>query len=137
MILRERQDHQLLTRRVFSDLKEYRPKIDKPFAIEAEGLNGCPADRRQAEDVCEVVAPDEVSPPLLEPRVKQGHSRSRDRIQAFHLDVLVVVATLAGQGEILHRVLSASLERNDMLDGERLRRETLLTPAVFTVTPST
>jgi hypothetical protein len=126
----------ILARRVLSSQEENPSEIDQPLAIEMESVYSRPAGWRQSKNEREVMAPDEMVPPSLKPGVEQDHRRSRDRVHAFRLDVLVVVAPLAGQGKVLEIVHRASGERNDVLQGKGLSREAFLASAVLAAPPS-
>jgi hypothetical protein len=111
---------------MFAGFEQYPAEMDQTFAIQKQCLDGRPACRSEAEDPREVMTPDEVIPPPLAPGMKQRRRLSCAGIEILYLVVLVVVATLAGQSEILKLVVSSRLERDDVLDRERLRRKALL-----------
>ncbi len=63
--------------------------------------------------------------------------KQRCHVAGFSIDrvdsrVLVVVATLTGQREVVDDRLPTGSPRNDVLDGECLRRETFLAATILT-----
>lgn len=72
-----------------------------------------------------------IPPPLLS-RVKQANNIAGDRIRHLLLRVLVPIAALARESQILPCRLPASRVGRDVFDGKPLRREAFLAAAVFT-----
>jgi hypothetical protein len=107
-------------------------QVDQFNAIHSQRLTRRSSDRRQTNDPRAVGAPGEMIPPSLLSRVKQTNNSASDRIRRLLLRVLVPIAALAGESQILLRRLPASRVGVDVFYGKPLRREALLAPAVFT-----
>ena len=103
---------------MLSTLEERSPKIDQSRAVELEGLHGGPAGGREADDPDGVMTPDEVIEPPVASRVEEGDDLTRYGIDRLGLDVLVIVAALTGQRQVVPSLPSSSLGWNDVLDGK-------------------
>jgi hypothetical protein len=116
---------------------EHPAKVHQSLPVELQGLYRGAARWRQANNADEIMAPDEVIPPMLRPRVKKWGYLPRGRITAPSSGVLMVVASLAGKGQIRGVVSPAFADRNDVFEGERLHGEAFLAAAVLASLPGT
>lgn len=89
--------------------EQYPPQVDQTFPVKPQGFDGCPTSRGQAQQQGVIVVPDEMLVSVLQPRMKQRYHFCRDRVIAFGLIVLVVVAALAGKGQVVGYVLTTRL----------------------------
>src|SRR6185295_18803462 len=116
---------------MLSALRERPSQVDEPGTVELKDLRRGSASTCQANDSCEVVAPDEVVAPFVAPWMEERNDLPGHRIDPFGLGVFVVVAALTGEGEIVQALSSPGLKRDDVLHREGLCGEAFLTAAVF------
>jgi hypothetical protein len=69
--------------------------------------------------------------------MKERHDVATYRIASFGLGVLVVVASLTGQGQVVQLSLSALTLRNDVFDRKRLHGKARLAAAILTAAVGT
>lgn len=103
---------------------QHAAQVDDLFAIELQCHDRSTSGRGDADDLQVIITPGEVRKPMMPARVKQRHDAARERIAGLDLDVLMVVATLTSEGEILRDGSAATMAGNNVLDGERVRRVT-------------
>ncbi|HYV36455.1 MAG TPA: hypothetical protein VE988_12160 [Gemmataceae bacterium] len=85
---------------MFTKCEEYTPEIDQAFAIQTKCFDRGSSNRRDANDMRGLLGPGEVVGPALAPWVEQGNHFTRDEVSSRTFVVFVVVASLAGPGEV-------------------------------------
>jgi hypothetical protein len=97
---------------------ELAAEVYDVLPVQPESLDRRPSGRSQAEDPKVVVAPREVLIPSILARMEQRRILAGDRIDRVYACVLVVVAALTGESEIVPDGAASSDSRNDVFDGE-------------------
>jgi hypothetical protein len=77
---------------MFSYRAQYAPQVDKFGTVEVKGFDGGPAGGGASDDQGKVLAPLEVTGPLLEAGIEERHHAPRHRIAGVGLGVFVIVA---------------------------------------------
>lgn len=93
-------------------------QINHAGTIQPQSRQGGATSRRHADDEREIPIPGEMFVPWLKTGMKQRDELFGQRINRFNFDVLVAVATLAGQGQVVSRRRAAFFQRDDVFDGE-------------------
>jgi hypothetical protein len=114
---------------------EDEAEIDDALAIELEFFHRGPTARRQPHDMQAPPDPGKVIAPALTPRMKERNDFPRKRIATFRFRVFVIIAPLAGQGEILGARLAPSVARHDVLNREALGGNVCRAAAVLAAVP--
>jgi hypothetical protein len=107
------------------------PQVYKSRTVEPKRLNRCSPLGRQTDDPCKVVTPDEMLAPSVAPWMKERNDLTTHGIDRVRLGVLMIVAALTGECQIVQALVSPSLRRDDVLDGEGVSGEAFLTAAVL------
>lgn len=103
---------------MFPDGIENFAQIDHADAIQLQSEKGRAACRRQADDEREVPIPGEMLVPILAARMKKRDVLFGQWINSFSLDVLMIVAALTGQRQIIDCCFAALFHRDDVFDGK-------------------
>jgi hypothetical protein len=83
--------------------EEHSPQVDDTVTIKVQRLNSCPTYWRHTCKCEAIGAPGEMFMPGVFSRMKDWNQFSADRINRVRLVVLFVVASLAGQREVVFR----------------------------------
>jgi hypothetical protein len=110
---------------------ENAAKIDQAGAIEVQGFDRGSAGWRKTHDQRTVVIPGEMFPPQLLARMKQGDGFASNRIEAMGLAVLVTVASLARQSQVLQACRTILAAWLNVLNREGLHGEACLTATIL------
>lgn len=124
-----------IRRRVISHRIENPTQVDHAGAVQLQSLHRDSPHRREPHDEDELGTPRKVLLPAIRAWMIEPHGLSARWISSSRLIVLVVVAALAGEREVIDCRRSPSDLRDDVLDRERVRRQERLAPAVLATTP--
>jgi len=80
---------------------EQSAQIYHTFTIEQQCVNSRPSGWRRPEDQRKIVTPHEMFVPTVTSRMVERHAFATDWIRRIDLIVLVIVAALAGKGQVL------------------------------------
>lgn len=107
------------------------PEVDQPGFIELERFDCGATCGRQTDDERAILIPRKMIGPGFSPRIIQRRCFTRYRINTANFGVLVVVATLTRQCQIIERVLPIQAFGDDMFNGKGLIGKTQLALAIF------
>ena len=110
---------------------EQAPQIYNTVAIEQKCLNCRTPSTSEPDEQHEIVAPREVLVPAVAARMVQRCGPATHRVRRYGLVVLVVIAALACQGQVIQGRGTAPGPRIDVLDREGLGCVLCLAPAVL------
>jgi hypothetical protein len=117
--------------RVFMNSKKDVAQIDDARPIQVQRGHGRTSSGREPNDDGAVLIPCKmISPPVFS-RMKNGDYFAGHGISTGGLVVFVIIATLAGPGEVLEQGLTALATRDDVFSRKTLQGETLLASTVF------
>jgi hypothetical protein len=122
---------------MLSNGKQDVAQVHQSGTIQLQRFNRGAAGGRQSDNPRTILIPSEMIIPLLLSRVEQRGRLAGARIDSRLFVILVIVASLAGQREIIEAGFAARAFRFDVFNGEGLRRKTLLAAAIFTATTRT
>lgn len=111
--------------------REDPPEVDHLRAIEMERLHGGPTGRREPDDEARVLVPGEMIAPPLTARVEQRGGPAGRRIRPLDMIILMMIASLARQGQVILGRGAAPAARDDVLGRERLHGEPRLAAAIL------
>jgi len=106
-------------------------QVDDFRAIELQRRYSCASGRCDAKDFQVVGAQCEMLCPLMTARMKQRRQLSGQRVARFDLCMLVLVATLTSQRQIVFNGLATAFARRNVFDGEGMRRIVHLAQAIL------
>lgn len=111
---------------------EHQAQIDQTFPVYVKGMNRRAPGRRSPDDQGRVFAPGKVLAPSLLARMKQGSKETGFRIDALYFVVLVIVAGLARESQIVQIGCAIPAFGDNMFSGERVYCVVLAAAAEFT-----
>lgn len=116
---------------MLAGLDQDATEVDERCSVELQRFDRGAADGRQAQDLGSVRRPGKVVRPSVSARMEQSHDHLRNGIASSASVVFVVVASLAGECEVLRRFSALAAARTDVLQREALMGECGWAAAVF------
>lgn len=126
-----------LRRWVFSHRIKYTPQIDQALSVQSQCFHCSASCGSQSNDKSKVFIPGKVVTPPLLPWMVQRHEIASNRIVSFDFGVLMIVASLASECQIVQRRPTALRARDDVFDTKGLHSKTCLAATIFATASST
>lgn len=117
---------------MFAHRVQHSPQIADADTVQLQLTNGHTTRGCEADDLGKVIAPSEVFTPVHLSRIEKWNSLTAQTIDGLGLGEFVIIASLAGESEVVGVVAASVHPRRDVLNGVCLRGEFLWTAAVFT-----
>jgi hypothetical protein len=135
--VRFRDQYTLFHRRMLPRFDQHPPQIDQSLAIQLQRLNRRATDGSQTKNLRAVVGPGEMIGPAMAPRIEQQRVGPGNGIGGLQPIVFVIIASLAGQGQVPRDPLAFSAAGANMFQRKILMRESGGAAAVFAAAVST
>lgn len=117
---------------VLVDGIKHPAKVNETGTVQMKGNDGCPADRRQSEDLREIFVPGEVLGPLIASRIEKINFVTSQWIDGGRPCGFMLITALTGEGQILAFGSSAERQGHNVVDRERVAGKSLLCAAILT-----
>lgn len=120
---------------MFAESVKCAAQVETAFAVELQGYNRSASGWRAPDDEHKIVAPGEMFAPLLPARMKQRDICARHRVTRLCVGGFKPIAALTGKRQIVENRFAAARDRENVFDGERLRRKRELATAILANAP--
>jgi hypothetical protein len=115
--------------------KQDAAKVANAKSIQLKFLNRYTTCGGQRDDLRVMVTPGKMVVPRHLSGMEEGNDFAAQVVQGFRFGEFMIVASLAGKGQILGIIRPATCLRENMLDGMKLGCELFRTPAIFATPP--
>ena len=101
-------------------------QLDNAAAIQLESFNGGSTNRTEPDQQCCIIAPRKMVAPRIPTRMIEPYQSFGGGVSAGECDSLTAIAARAREPKICQFVSSTVNSRNDVLDAQRRRADSLL-----------